>query len=358
MSSLQSLRSRYESFDDHRFSWLAKALFGFGLLAVLPFLTRLVVFGFHVGSILTTQVLIVTLVFAFTAQAWNIMSGYTGQFSFGHAAFFGIGAYATQMLLVDFTINPWIGMFAGSLIAVLYGLLIGYLCFRYQLSGHYFALATLAFAELARVVVTNTSELNGANGYFKPFVQDYASGPGLLAFQFQTDLPYYYVILVFLVVVTAVSWLIKRSWIGLYFFAIREDEQAAASVGVPGFSYKMLGIAVSAFFTAWGGAFWSMYFNTIRPDTVFALYKNVELLLPAIIGGPGTLVGPIIGSFVVTPISEIVRVSFDINGLDRIIYGFFLVVIVIYSPGGVVEWPDRLRALWNRYTGDNTQEDE
>lgn len=358
MSTFQTLRHRYESFDDHRFSWLAKALLGFGLLAVLPFLTRLTVLGFHVASLLSMQVLVVTLVFAVSAQAWNIMSGYTGQFSFGHAAFFGIGAYATQKLLIDFTVNPWMGMLVGGGVAALYGLLIGYLCFRYELSGHYFALATLAFAELARFVVTNMSELNGANGYFKPFADEYASGYGLLAFQFNTDLPYYYIILAFLVVVTAVSWAIKRSWIGLYFFAIREDEQAAASVGVPAFSYKLLGIGISAFFTAWAGAFWSMYFNTIRPNTVFALYKNVELLLPAIIGGPATVVGPIVGSFVVTPVSEIARISFDnVNGLDRILYGIFLVVIVIYSPGGVIQWPNRIRDVVNRRTSGTDQED-
>ncbi|KAB1185026.1 MULTISPECIES: branched-chain amino acid ABC transporter permease [Haloferax] len=353
MSTLDSVREGYQTFDDQRFAPVVKGAALFGLLAALPYIIEIDIAGMELAATLSLKVLILTIIYAYTAQAWNIMSGYTGQFSFGHAAFFGIGAYATQLLLVDIGLNPWLGMLIGGVIAGLYGLVIGALSFRFNLKGHYFALATLAFAELLRFVVTNMSELNGANGYFKPFPRDYGAEYGLAAFQFQTDLPYYYVILGFLFVVTLVSWAIKNSWVGLYFFAIREDERAAASVGVPSFRYKLIGIAVSAFFTALGGAYWSMYFNTIRPDTVFALFKNVEILLPAVVGGPGTLIGPIVGSFIVTPVSEVARTTFsNINGLDRIIYGAFLVAIVIYSPQGVVSWPSRARALWNRVRSD------
>lgn len=352
MSSLDTVRDGYRSFDEREYAPVLKGAVGFGLLAALPYIIEIDIAGMELAATLSLKVLILTLIYAYTAQAWNIMSGYTGQFSFGHAAFFGIGAYATQALVVDYAINPWFGMFVGGGVAALYGLLIGFLSFRYNLRGHYFALATLAFAELVRFVVVNMSELHGANGYFKPFPRDYDATYGLLAFQFESDLPYYYLILGFLLVVTIVSWAVKNSWIGLYFFAIREDERAASSVGVPAFRYKLLGIAISAFFTALGGAYWSMYFNTIRPDTVFALFKNVELLLPAVVGGPGTVVGPIIGSFIVTPMSEIARTSFTgVNGLDRVIYGAFLIIIVIYSPRGVVSWPERGRALYRRVRG-------
>lgn len=352
MSILDSVRDGYRSIDA-----VYKGVVLFGLLAALPYLIEIDVLGMELAATLSLKVLILTLIFAYTAQAWNLMSGYTGQFSFGHAAFFGIGAYATQKLIVDLALNPWLGMIVGGIIAAFYGLLIGGLCFRYDLKGHYFALATLAFAELLRFVVTNMSELNGANGYFKPFPREYGVEYGLSAFQFQSDLPYYYLILAFLVAVTGLAWLLKNSWIGLYFFAIREDEQAAASVGVPAFRYKLLGVAVSAFLTALGGAYWSMYFNTVRPNTVFALFKNVEILLPAVVGGPGTVLGPIVGSFVVTPISEIARTSFDsITGLDRVIYGVVLVLIVIYSPRGVITWPTRLRGLWRRWNGNDRGE--
>ncbi|EJN58060.1 branched-chain amino acid ABC transporter permease [Halogranum rubrum] len=358
MSTIESVRESYRDFDDQSYAPFVKGVALFGFLAALPYIIEIDVAGMELAATLSLKVLILTVIYAYTAQAWNIMSGYTGQFSFGHAAFFGIGAYATQKLLADLALNPWVGMLVAGVIAAGYGLIIGFLTFRFKLKGHYFALATLAFAELLRFVVVNMSELQGANGYFKPFPRDYGAEYGLLAFQFQSDLPYYYLILGFLLVVTLISWLIKNSWIGLYFFAIREDESAAASVGVPAYRYKMLGVAVSAFFTALGGAYWSMYFNTIRPDTVFALFKNVELLLPAVVGGPGTLIGPIVGSFIVTPVSEVARTTFtNVNGLDRIIYGAFLVAIVIYSPRGVVSWPSRARALWNRVRSTDSNEE-
>ncbi len=348
-----TVRERYAAFDDHRLAPFVKGAVGFGVLASLPYVLP----ATPLGDVLSVKILILTLVFAYSAQAWNIMSGFTGQFSFGHAAFFGIGAYTTQKLLIDVSMNPWLTMLVGGVLAAAYGLVIGFLAFRYDLEGHYFALATLAFAELLRFTVKNMRELNGANGYFKPFPADYGAEYGLAAFQFQGDLPYYYVIVALLALVTTVAWLVKHSWVGLYFFAIREDERAAASVGVPAFRYKMLGIAISAFFTAWAGTFWSMYFNTIQPGTVFDLFKNVELLLPAVVGGPGTIVGPIVGSFLVTPVSEVARTLFDdVNGLAQAIYGVFLVLIVIYSPGGAVEWPDRFRNLVRSLRGEETDD--
>ena len=340
--STTTLRERYAAFDNNRYAPIVKGVVGFGFLAVLPQLVETTL----LSQWLSVKILVLTLVFAFSAQAWNIMSGYTGQFSFGHAAFFGIGAYTTQALLNAVGLNPWVGMLVGGMLAGVYGLFVGWLCFRYNLRGHYFALATLAFAELVRVVVKNMSELHGANGYYKPFAREYAAGPGLVAFQFQSDLSYYYVILVFLGIVTVVAWAIRNSWIGLYFFSIQEDETAAASVGVPTSRYKIYGVVISAFFTAWAGAFWSMYYNTIQPSTVFDLFLNVRLLLPAVIGGPGTLVGPIVGSFFVTPISEVLRTTFsDVNGLDQVVYGIILIVIVLYSPKGIVNWPGRARQL-------------
>lgn len=313
----------------------------FVVLAALPAIRTVSVFGVSPLAWLSVNMLVITLVWATTAQAWNIMSGYTGQFSFGHAAFFGVGAYATIILVREFAISPWVGMAVGSLVAAAYGLLVGGLTFRYELEGHYFALATLAFAELTRFLFTNVSELGGASGFFKPLPREYAEGPGLVAFQFLDQLPYYYVILGFLVVVTAVSLVVHHSQLGFYLFAIREDERAAAAVGVPAYRYKLFGVSLSAFFTAWPGAFWAMYFDTIRPNTVFDLLVNVEVLLPAIVGGIGTVVGPIVGSFVVTPVSELVRQSVELAGLNNAIYGIVLVGIVLYSPNGVVSWPGR-----------------
>jgi len=321
-----------------------RLIIGFIFLFLLPFVLEVPILGFRISEWFSIKILIITLIFAYTAQAWNIMSGYTGQFSFGHAAFFGIGAYTTQKLLADISLNPWIGMIIGGVLAALYGMLIGFLCFRYNLRGHYFALSTLAFAELLRHTIKNLPQLNAAYGYYRPFPEQYASGPGILAFQFENDLLYYYLILAFLFVITLISWLIRQSKLGLYFFAIRDDELVAETLGVNSFRYKIIAVAISAFFTAWAGTFWSMYFNTITPDIAFGLFKNVDILLPAVVGGLGTLFGPIIGSFIVTPISEIVRTSFTgLYGVDRIIYGVILILIVLYSPEGAVTWLQKLR---------------
>lgn len=330
--------TRIRRLADSRYGPVLKGGAGFALLLALPTLAA----ATPLGSVLSIRVLVLTLVFAYTAQAWNIVSGFTGYFSFGHAAFFGIGAYATMKLALDFAVNPWIGLLVGGIVAALVGLFIGFLNFRYRLTGHYFALATFAFAMLFQVLVRNMSEFGGAIGFYRPFPRDYGLEYGLVALQFESPEPYYYVILAFLVVVTTVAWAIKRSQLGLYLFAIREDEDAAESVGIPTFRYKMLAIGVSAFFTAWAGSFWSMYLELIRPSTVFGLFRNVEILLPAVVGGLGTISGAIVGAFIVFPLAEFFRTSFDqVAGLNNLVYGVGLVLIALLIPEGVLSLRDR-----------------
>jgi branched-chain amino acid transport system permease protein len=235
---------------------------------------------------------------------------------------------------------------------MLYGLLEGALMFRYDVKGHFFALATLAFAEIIRLIIINSGELNSASGYYKPLPSEYGLEFGFLAFQFRERLPYYFIILGFLIIVTSVSLLIKRSAIGLYLFAIRENEASAASLGISPYRYKMFAMGVSAFFTAWGGAFWAMYFTTITPDTVLNLFRNVEILLPALLGGISTVIGPIVGALIVTPLSEIARQTIgDFPSLDRAIFGVLLVFIILFNPQGMIRWPEKLRRLFNRFNG-------
>jgi branched-chain amino acid transport system permease protein len=337
------LRSRLDGWS---YGFLFKGGAGFGVLALLPMIIEFELLGFSLGSVLTLKMLIVTLVFAYASQSWNIVSGFTGYFSFGHAAFFGIGAYATMKLAIDFAVNPWIGMLVGGVVAMLVGFAVGYLNFRYNLRGHYFALATFAVAMLFAVGTNNVSELGGAIGFYRPFPRDYGLDYGVAAFQFTSDLPYYYLILGLLILVTVVAYAIRESQAGLYLFAIRENEDAAASVGIPTYRYKMLATGVSAFFTAWAGSFWSMYFEIVRPDTVFGLFKNVEILLPAVVGGIGTVAGPIVGAFVVFPLAEFFRVNVDqIVGLDDVVYGIALVVIALLLPNGVLS----LREKFGRF---------
>lgn len=345
-------RARYSTFRNQPYATPVLLVVIFSFLAVLPIILDFWIIGLTVGAYISLRLLTVTLVWATTAQAWNILSGYAGQFSFGHAAFFGLGAYVTIILARHFAINPWIGMFAGAAIAGLYGLFIGVLLFRFDLRGHYFALATLAFAELLRATFRTVDRLGGASGFFRPLPATYANDYGWMAFQFQSNLPYYYIILAFLIFVTAISMAIRHSRLGLYLFAIRENENSALAVGIPTFRYKLMAYGTSAFFTAWGGAFWAMYFTTIQPDTVFDILVNVEVLLPAIVGGLGTVIGPILGALFVFPAADVFRQLVGVPGLDSVFYGVILIAIVLYSPKGLISWPGALFDRLDRFRSD------
>lgn len=321
------------------------------VLAIVGFMPQIItveLFDISPFGWLSINMLVITLVWATASQAWNLLSGYTGQFSFGHAAFFGIGAYSAIMSIRLANLSPWIGMLIGCSIAAVIGLMIGSLTFQFKIKGHYFALATLAVAEVLRYTFNSVPILGEGSGFFKPFPREYGVEFGVTAFQFNNQLSYFYLIFVFLVFMTLISWIVKNSKLGLYLFAIREREAAAASVGIPTFRYKLLAYSVSAALTAIPGAFWAMYFDTIRPDTVFAIIVNIEILLPAIVGGMGSVVGPILGSFVVTPVSEYARQSIDLHGLNNVIYGAILILIVLYSPRGIVTWGQQIKnSLYN-----------
>jgi branched-chain amino acid transport system permease protein len=316
----------------------------FSFMALLPWATDASLFGWGAGPWFSVQLLILIVTFAFTAQAWNIMSGFTGYFSFGHAAFFGLGAYITMKLTNELAMNPWYTLIIGGIVAMLLGLVIGFLNFRYNLRGHYFALSTFAFAVLVQASISNMEEFNGTAGYYRPFPRDYGADYGLWAFQFREPEPYYFLMLGFLVLITIIAWTLKNSQWGLYLLAIRENEQAAQSMGIPVYRFKMFAIAVSAFFTAWAGTFWSMRFNTVRPTTVFSLFRNVEILLAAVLGGVGTIAGPILGALVLFPLAEITRSVFgDVPGANDIVYGAVLIVMAIMLPGGLLSLRDRFQ---------------
>lgn len=328
------------------------------ILAVLPDLLGVSVAGVSLGAVFSVHLLVVTLIWAIAAQGWNLVSGFTGQFSFGHAAFFGLGAYAPLVLAGEFGVNPWLGMLAGGGIAGLYALGIGVLTFRYDVRGSYFVLATLAFAELLLYVFINVEWLGGSSGFVKPLPSAYGAEFGLAAFQFRETLPYYYIGVALLVVVSVIALAVKHSGAGLYLFAIRDNEDAASAVGIPTMRYKLLALVVSAFFTAWAGTLWSMYFTTIRPSVVFGVLVNLDVLLPAVVGGLGTVFGPILGSFVLTAVSELGRTAVGIPELQDVIYGGLLLVIVLKSPGGVLSWTSRIADLLDpRVDRDSETED-
>ena len=269
------------------------------------------------------------MIAALLGQSWNLMSGYAGQFSFGHAAFFGLGAYTSAILYMDFGITPWIGMFAGMIVSGLVGLLIGYLSFRYRLKGDYFALATLAFAEIFRILFNNIKALKGATGILIPYKQDWT------VFAFASDKTYFYVIAVMVALATVCIWWMMKNKIGLNLVAIRENQDAAGALGVNVLKYKLTAIAISAAMAAMAGAFYAQYYGFIDPTVAFAAEISVEAIVPCIIGGAGTLLGPILGALLIIPVQEICNSVFtNISGINMIVYGVVIVLFIIFCPNG------------------------
>jgi branched-chain amino acid transport system permease protein len=280
------------------------------------------------------EVLISILFFGYLGACWNILGGYGGQFSFGHAAFFGIGAYTSTLLLLHAGLTPWLGMLAGGALAAAFGLFAGYLSFRYGLRGPYFSLVTLAFAEMLRVVAVNWKAVGSSLGLVVP-----SRGSAPAMFLFGDKLPYYYVILAMTLAALWITRRIERSRMGYALAAIRENEDAAEASGVDALSTKLRAMAVSSFLTALGGTFYAQYFAYIDPSLTFGPAISIGGLLPAIVGGASTVMGPVLGSFVLTPISELTRaVLRGRAGADIMLYGLILILVISFLPNGLVGW--------------------
>ncbi len=282
------------------------------------------------------SIVILVLFYAYLGQCWNIMGGYAGQFSFGHATFFGLGAYTSTALFLKAGVNPWLGMIAGALLAALVGLVMGLICFRYKLKGPFFALTTLAFAESFRVLFVNWKAMGGSVGLLIPI-----TGSSLRLFQFAERWPYYYIVLAMVIAISVLVFVIERSKLGYYFQAIREDEAAAGTLGVNCERYKLVAVCVSSFFTAMGGTFYAQYLYYIDPTLVFGVQISVDMILRPLLGGMGTVFGPLLGSIALTPLSEATRSLLrGYAGADLMLYGAILVVAVIFLPRG-------LSGLWS-----------
>ncbi len=270
-----------------------------------------------------------------TAQlgvAWNILGGYAGQVSLGHAAFFGCGAYTSTFLLLRFGISPWVGMVAGGLAAAALALAVGWPCFR--LRGHYFAMATIAVGEIVQGLVTNWDALGGAVGLYLP-VQE----TGLRGFVWNASkLPYYYVALGLLLLTLGVNHAVARSRVGYYFRAIKDEPDAARSLGVSLTRYKLYAIALSSFFTAMGGTLYAQKELYIDPGSVLPTSLSIRIALAAILGGVGTLLGPVVGAVLLTGIDEATRTIFGGTGrgTDLILYGLLIVLVAVFKPEGIL----------------------
>jgi branched-chain amino acid transport system permease protein len=295
------------------------------------------------------------LYFAYMASAWNIVCGYTGQLSLGHSALAGIGGYVSTLLLINAGVSPWIGMLIGAVCSTGVGVLVGWPCFR--LRGPYFALTTIAFAEILRIWTENTEEifgveLRGAQGLSIPL-----KGHAPALFQFEGKAPYYFIILAMLAAVMALTWWMERSRMGFYLKAIRADQDGAEALGVNSTRYLLSAMAVSSFLTALGGSFYAQYFRYINPERNMGLDFSIELALMGIVGGQGTVVGPVLGAFLLTPAGEITRATLGgkLPGLHLVIYGLVLILAMLFLPKGLIHPLRRLVSRRSAASGATAQ---
>ena len=285
-----------------------------------------------VTDVYTQNILILTLMFIALSQSWNILSGYCGQISLGHALYFGLGAYVSTILFTKFAIIPWIGMAAGGALSASIALALGYPCFR--LRGHYFTIATVVIAETGYLLFLNWDWVGAALGIQIPVRRD-----SWLLFQFPRDkLPYFYFALALACATWFVTWIFEDSKWGYWWRAVKDNPEAAESLGVVVFRSKMAAAAVSAFFTSIAGSFYAQFVGYIDPESVMAFQFSLLMALPAVLGGIGTLWGPALGAVILIPLNEIVRsyAGGTGAGIDLIIYGMLIIVISLARPQGLV----------------------
>jgi branched-chain amino acid transport system permease protein len=285
------------------------------------------------------------LFFAYTGQAWNILMGFAGQLSLGHAAYLGVGAYTAAALHVHFGVGPWAGLWLSMALAAVLSALVGGLAFRYGISGVHFTLLTIAVAEFLRIGFDHFSWLGGSGGLFLKVAQ--RNQIDLLNLR-GTPAMFYYVILALASAALALSSLLLRGRAGYYWQAIREDEDAAQALGIHAFRWKMLAMMLSAVMTSVGGVFLAFYYNNLFPEQIFHISRSIEIILGPIIGGMGTLFGPILGAALLALLgdgaTEILAASgWETPGLKQLIYGIALFLVIAFLPNGI--WPVIARKL-------------
>jgi branched-chain amino acid transport system permease protein len=305
-----------------------------GLLALIPL-------GVSANTVL--NFLVFTLIIAIAAQGWNILGGYGGQISFGHAAFFGTGAYATAMLQVHLGLNAWVAFGVGIVAGAAVGLLIGFLSFRSGLRGSYFALITLAFAEVLRIVANSTSITGG--------------GAGILIkldvrpenFQFQSRAAFFWIGLAIVALVLLITRALEHTRFGAQLMAVRENEDAARALGVDALKVKLGAITLSAAVTAAAGCLYAQYFLYLDATIAYGVWISVEALLAPIVGGIGTVFGPLIGALALHGLGNLTsRMAGSIPGIDLVVYGALLVLVVAFAPNGLLGLIKRLRSRLTR----------
>jgi len=320
-----------------------------GAIFLAIFLAALLAAPLLVNDYLLT-VLIVILYFAYTGQAWNIMMGFAGQLSLGHAIYSGLGAYVTAVLFTRFDIAPWIGFLAAIPVAAACGAIIGFLAFRFGVSGVYFAILTIAFAEFARIGFDHFDYVSASAGLFLPVKQYTHNDLWRLR---GSPTMFYYIMLAAAGLMLILCRALRHSRIGYLWLAIREDEQAARAAGIDTFRYKMWAVMISAAATSFAGVFYAFFYNNLFPEQVFNISRSIEMILGPVIGGIGTLFGPILGAFVLTGLGESVTsamaaIGLDLPGAKQVFYGICLLFVVVALPEGVWPWLARRLGIVER----------
>ena len=302
------------------------------------------------------HILVLLFFYAYLTTSWNLVGGFAGVLPLGHAAFVGIGAYSSTILFLQYGISPWIGMLVGGVLATCAGMLIGLPTFKMR--GAYFALATIAFAEGFRVIVENIDylgpfKINGPRGLQIPPLDI-----GLANFMFASKEPYYYIILIMLIAVLVLTYVISRSKLGYYLNAGGEEPEAAMALGVNVARAKLIAMAMSSFLTALAGTFYAQFTLYIHPKSIISLDLSFEIAFIALIGGRGSIAGPILGALLLRPVGDFSRIYFGdtLPGMHLIIFGLVLILVMHYQPRGLQEPLTRLynnlvRRITHKTTG-------
>jgi branched-chain amino acid transport system permease protein len=296
------------------------------------------------------SVLTLIFYFAYVGQAWNLMMGYAGQLSLGHALYVGLGAYVAALLWLYFGIGPWLGVFAAILIAAAFGAAIGWLGFRFGVEGVYFALLTIAFAEFTRIAFDHLGFAGASAGLFLPYEERRLGEWWNLR---GGQLLFYYVALLLAAGGVMLAARLTRSRLGYHWLAVREDETAARALGIDAFRAKMSAVLISSAMTAVGGVFYAFYYNNLFPAQIFDIGRSIELILAPIVGGLGTVFGPVVGAFILTPLGEGLiaateKLGINAPGVKAAFYGLTLMAIVSFRPSGVWPWLARILGVAER----------
>jgi branched-chain amino acid transport system permease protein len=274
--------------------------------------------------------------YSYMSLSWNLAFGYCGVFSMGHSVLMGIGAYTSTMLLLKAGLSPWLGMLVGGVVSAVFAALFSMVAFRFKVKGLYFALLSFGLIIVFNAIFNSWDYVGGPVGLVIPFSRE--SQPTM--FLFGSRAAYYHVMLAMTLVMVGFTYWVSRSRLGYFLVAIREDEDIAAAIGVNVFYYKVLIMAISGFFVAFGGTFYAQYFMFIDPGTLFSMGPMVQMQLGTMVGGAGTVVGPIVGSTVYIVIEQLLRsLPFDTRqavSLSKVVYGVALMAIIFYIPGGLM----------------------